>query len=125
MLKAVALVDESVMDGADYADLVKRYWEKADQISLMAYTSIWGEANSNAGKEIVDEYLERTKRSIISALKLEVLPPSDKKTLSTTEFQDLTGAINLKTKEDTNDQLILICSLSCFAMTKYSLTTQK
>ena len=79
----------------------------------MAYTSIWGEANSNAGKEIVDEYLERTKRSIISALKLEVLPPSDKKTLSTTEFQDLTGAINLKTKEDTNDQLILICSLFC------------
>jgi hypothetical protein len=49
----------------------------------------WGEANPNGGKEVVDEYLERTKdevketerllRSIIGALKLEVLPPSDKK----------------------------------------------
>lgn len=89
MLKAVPLVDESVMDGADYVDLVERYREKADQTSLMAFTSSWGEANPNGGKEVVDEYLERTKdevketerllRSIIGALKLEVLPPSDKK----------------------------------------------
>ena len=89
MLKAVSLVDESVMDAADYVDLVERYREKADQTSLMAYTSSWGEANPNGGKEVVDEYLERTKdevketerllRSIIGALKLEVLPPSNKK----------------------------------------------
>ncbi|KAL7506298.1 hypothetical protein ACHAXN_006543 [Cyclotella atomus] len=89
MLKAVPLVDESVMDAADYVDLVERFREKADQTSLMAYTSSWGEANPNGGKEVVDEYLERTKdevketerllRSIMGALKLEVLPPSDKK----------------------------------------------
>ena len=39
MLKAVPLVDESVLDAADYVDLVERYREKADQTSLMAYTS--------------------------------------------------------------------------------------
>lgn len=49
----------------------------------------WGEANPNGGKEVVDEYLERTKdevketerllRAILGALNLEVLPPSDKK----------------------------------------------
>lgn len=39
MLKAVPLVDESVMDSADYVDLVERFREKADQTSLMAYTS--------------------------------------------------------------------------------------
>lgn len=52
--------------------------------------SSWGEANPNGGKEVVDDYLERTRdevketerllRSIMAALKLDVLPPSDKKT---------------------------------------------
>jgi hypothetical protein len=89
MLKAVSLVDESVMDEADYVDLVERYREKADQTSLLAYTSSWGEANPNGGKEAVDEYLEKTKevvleteallRKVLTALKLEVLEPSAKK----------------------------------------------
>lgn len=89
MMKAVTLVDESVMDEADYVDLVERYREKADQTSLLAYTSSWGEANPNGGKEAVDDYLERTKevvletegllRKVLAALKLEVLEPSEKK----------------------------------------------
>ena len=89
MLKAVPLVDESVMEVEDYVDLVERFREKADQTSLMAYTSSWGEANPNGGKEVIDEYLERTKdevveterllRRVLGALKLEVLAPSEKK----------------------------------------------
>jgi hypothetical protein len=54
--------------------------------AMMAYTSSWGEANPNGGKEVVDEYLERTKldvmetekylRQILGYLNLEPLPPS-------------------------------------------------
>jgi len=88
MLKAVPFVDESVMDEADYVDLVEQYRDKADQTSLLAYTSSWGEANPNGGKEATDDYLDKTKevvietevllRKIMGALQLEVLPPSEK-----------------------------------------------
>lgn len=88
MLKAVPLVDVSVMDEADYVDMVEQYREKADQTSLLAFTSSWGEANPNGGKETVDEYLDQTKavvmetevllRKILNALRLEVLQPSAK-----------------------------------------------
>jgi len=88
MLKAVPLVDVSVMDEADYVDLVEQYREKADQTSLLAFTSSWGEANPNGGKETVDEYLDQTKevvmetevllRKILNALRLEVLQPCAK-----------------------------------------------
>mmetsp|Transcript_21767 Transcript_21767/g.45958 ORF Transcript_21767/g.45958 Transcript_21767/m.45958 type:complete len:265 (+) Transcript_21767:162-956(+) len=88
MLKAVPLVDESVMDEADFVDLVEQYREKADQTALLAYTSSWGEANPNGGKEAVDDYLDKTKevvqetegllRKVLNALQLEVLPPAKK-----------------------------------------------
>lgn len=88
MLKAVPLVDKSVMDEADYVDLVEQYREKADYTSLLAYTSSWGEANPNGGKEAVDDYLDKTKevvietevllRKVLKALQLEILPPSEK-----------------------------------------------
>jgi hypothetical protein len=88
MLRAVPLVDGSVMDEADYVDLVEQYREKADQTSLLAFTSSWGEANPNGGKETVDEYLDKTKevvmetevllRKVLNALQLEVLQPAAK-----------------------------------------------
>ncbi|KAL9191327.1 hypothetical protein ACHAXT_001033 [Thalassiosira profunda] len=88
MLKAVPLVNDSVMDESDYVDLVEQYREKADQTSLLAYTSSWGEANPNGGKEAVDDYLDKTKevvmetevllRKVLKALDLEVMPPSQK-----------------------------------------------
>lgn len=84
MLKATPLVDPDSFE--DYLDVVERYREKADQGAMMAYTSSWGEANPGGGKEIIDEYLERTKdevektegflRSVLGYLNLEVLPPS-------------------------------------------------
>lgn len=88
MLKAVPLLDKSVMDEADYVDLVEQYREKADYTSLLAYTSSWGEANPNGGKEAVDDYLNKTKevvmetevllRKVLHALQLEILQPSGK-----------------------------------------------
>jgi hypothetical protein len=88
MLKAVPLLDMSVMDEADYVDLVEQYREKADYTSLLAYTSSWGEANPNGGKEAVDDYLDKTKevvvetevllRKVLKALQLEILQPSEK-----------------------------------------------
>jgi hypothetical protein len=43
MVRAGPLVD---LDNSDkYLDAVERYREKADNTSLMAYTSSWGEAN--------------------------------------------------------------------------------
>ena len=60
--------------------------EKADNTAMMAYTSSWGEANPNGGKEVIDEYLERTKEDVMESekylyqilkyLKLEPLPAS-------------------------------------------------
>ena len=89
MLKAAPLVDDlGVMDEADYVDLVEQYRDKADQTSLLAYTSSWGEANPNGSKDTTDDYLDQTKkvvmetevllRKIMGGLKLEVLPPSEK-----------------------------------------------
>lgn len=88
MLRAVPLVDDSVMDEADYVDIVEQYRDKADQTSLLAYTSSWGEANPNGSKDATDDYLDQTRkvvaetevllRKVLKALRLEVLPPSEK-----------------------------------------------
>lgn len=84
MVNAGPLVDPN--DFEDYLDLVEKYREKADQGAMMAYTSSWGEANPGGGKEVIDEYLDRTKdevvetekilRKILGFLKLEVLEAS-------------------------------------------------
>lgn len=44
---------------------MEKYREKADQGSMMAYTSSWGEANPNGGKEVMDDYLERTRQDVL------------------------------------------------------------
>mmetsp|Transcript_21644 Transcript_21644/g.30330 ORF Transcript_21644/g.30330 Transcript_21644/m.30330 type:complete len:242 (+) Transcript_21644:63-788(+) len=63
MLRAAPLVDPD--DFEAYLDTVEKYREKADQGAMMAYTSSWGEANPNGGKEVIDDYLERTKLEVI------------------------------------------------------------
>lgn len=86
MVKAAntKFVDANVME--DYLDVVEKYREKADMGSMMAYTSSWGEANPNGGKDVMEEYLLSTKseveqtasllKSIMGYLKLDVLPPT-------------------------------------------------
>jgi hypothetical protein len=84
MVKAAPLVDPDNFEA--YLDVVEKYREKADQGAMMAYTSSWGEANPNGGKDIIEEYLLDTKvevettekllRSALGYLNLEVLPPS-------------------------------------------------
>jgi len=84
MLKAAPLVDPDQFE--NYLSAVENYREKADQGSMMAYTSSWGEANPNGGKDMIDEYLLKTKdevvktelllRDIMGYLNLEVLPVS-------------------------------------------------
>jgi len=84
MVKAAPLVDPD--DFENYLNAVESYREKADQGSMMAYTSSWGEANPNGGKDMIEEYLDKTKdevvatekllRKIMGYLNLEVLPPS-------------------------------------------------
>ena len=83
MFRAVPLVDPDRTDA--YLEAIELYREKADQTALLAYTSSWGEANQG-GKDIVDDYLERTKecvietekvlKDILGLLDLKVLPPS-------------------------------------------------
>jgi hypothetical protein len=82
LVRAAPLVD----DQESYLGVVEAYKEKADNVSMMAYTSSWGEANPNGGKEVIEEYLDRTKvdviesekylREILGYLRLEPLPPS-------------------------------------------------
>lgn len=83
MVRATPLVDPDELE--NYLDVVEKYREKADNTALMAYTSSWGEANPNGGKEVIDDYLERTKadvvesekmlRSVLGFLNLNTLPP--------------------------------------------------
>jgi hypothetical protein len=86
MVRAAPLVDPA--DFENYLEVVEKYKDKADNTAMMAYTSSWGEANPNGGKEVIDEYLERTKldvidserylREVLGYLRLEPLPPSKK-----------------------------------------------
>ena len=86
MVRAAPLVDPD--DFENYLEVVEKYKDKADNSAMMAYTSSWGEANPNGGKEVIDEYLERTKldvmdsekylRQVLTYLKLETLPASKK-----------------------------------------------
>jgi hypothetical protein len=82
LVRAAPLVE----DQESYLTVVEAYKEKADNTAMMAYTSSWGEANPNGGKEVMEEYLDRTKldvmesekylRQILGYLNLEPLPPS-------------------------------------------------
>lgn len=84
MVRAAPLVDPD--DFENYLEIVEKYKDKADNSAMMAYTSSWGEANPNGGKEVIDEYLERTKddvkdtelylRKILGYLKLDLLAAS-------------------------------------------------
>mmetsp|Transcript_2811 Transcript_2811/g.4067 ORF Transcript_2811/g.4067 Transcript_2811/m.4067 type:complete len:235 (-) Transcript_2811:35-739(-) len=84
MVRAAPLVDPDNFE--EYLDVVEKYREKADQGAMMAYTSSWGEANPNGGKDIIEEYLVSTKvevektesllRAVLGYLNLDVLPPS-------------------------------------------------
>mmetsp|Transcript_8213 Transcript_8213/g.12559 ORF Transcript_8213/g.12559 Transcript_8213/m.12559 type:complete len:231 (-) Transcript_8213:27-719(-) len=84
MVRAAPLVDPDNFD--DYLEAVESYKEKADQGALLAYTSSWGEANPNGGKDVIEKFLEDTKREVektepllrkvLDYLNLEVLPPS-------------------------------------------------
>jgi hypothetical protein len=86
MVRAAQLVDPD--DFENYLEVVEKYKDKADNTALMAYTSSWGEANPNGGKEVMEDYLDRTKldvidsdrylRQVLGYLKLEPLPPSKK-----------------------------------------------
>ena len=83
MVRASPLVDSD--DFENYLDAVERYREKADQSSLLAYTSSWGEANPNGSKEVIEDYLEQTRmqveeserllKQVLKYLKLPTLPP--------------------------------------------------
>jgi hypothetical protein len=79
MLRAVPLAnDQDAM-----LDAVERYREKADMVSLMAYTSSWTGANQGFGVEESLEttkqdviVLEKTLKEILGYLDLKILPPS-------------------------------------------------
>ena len=85
MVRAAPLVKDD-FDQADYLEAVENYKEKADNTAMMAYTSSWGEANPNGGKDVIDDYLEKTRldvvssekslRQILTYLGLEPLPAS-------------------------------------------------
>jgi len=68
MVRAAPLVDPDNFES--YLDVVERYREKADQTAMMAYTSSWGEANPNGGKEVIDDYLDKTKADVVESEKL-------------------------------------------------------
>jgi len=85
MVRATPLLGDNADQLEDYLETVERYREKADQSALLAYTSSWGEANPNGGKEVIDEYLEQTRAQVVESerllkrvldfLQLKPLPP--------------------------------------------------
>lgn len=68
MVRAAPLVKDD-FDQADYLEAVENYKEKADNTAMMAYTSSWGEANPNGGKDVIDDYLEKTRLDVVSSEK--------------------------------------------------------
>jgi hypothetical protein len=79
MLRAVPLAN----DQGAYLEAMERYREKADMVSLMAYTSSWTGANQGFGVEESLEttrqdvmILEKTLKEILGYLDLKILPPS-------------------------------------------------
>jgi hypothetical protein len=68
MVRAAALVKDD-FDQADYLEAVELYKEKSDNTAMMAYTSSWGEANPNGGKDVIDDYLEKTRLDVVSSEK--------------------------------------------------------
>lgn len=68
MVRAAPLIKEE-FDQVEYLEFVENYREKADNTSMMAYTSSWGEANPNGGKDVIDDYLEKTRLDVVSAEK--------------------------------------------------------
>eukprot|EP00543_Licmophora_paradoxa_P006139 CAMPEP_0202444268 /NCGR_PEP_ID=MMETSP1360-20130828/3405_1 /ASSEMBLY_ACC=CAM_ASM_000848 /TAXON_ID=515479 /ORGANISM="Licmophora paradoxa, Strain CCMP2313" /LENGTH=120 /DNA_ID=CAMNT_0049060221 /DNA_START=20 /DNA_END=379 /DNA_ORIENTATION=- len=68
MVRAYPLVDPDQAE--NYLEAVEQYREKADNTAMMAYTSSWGEANPNGGKEVIDAYLEKTKIDVEESAKL-------------------------------------------------------
>jgi hypothetical protein len=68
MVRAAPLV-KNESDQADYLEAVENYREKADNTAMMAYTSSWGEANPNGGKDVIDDYLEKTRLDVVSSEK--------------------------------------------------------
>jgi hypothetical protein len=85
MIRAAPLIKDDG-DSVNYLEAVENYKENADNVSMMAYTSSWGEANPNGGKDVIDDYLEKTRQDVVSSerslkmilgyLGLEPLPPS-------------------------------------------------
>jgi hypothetical protein len=86
MVRAATLVDPDNFEA--YLEVVEQYRANADAGALMAFTSSWGEANPNGGKEVVDDYLERTKveveetldllKKVLKYLELEIPAPLSK-----------------------------------------------
>jgi hypothetical protein len=72
MLKAVPLVDESVMDAADYVDLVERFREKADQTSLMAYTSRLAFVFANMKPSTCTNYSSYPSESLVGVKRIQM-----------------------------------------------------
>jgi len=68
MFRAASLVKDD-SDQADYIEALENYKEKADNTAMMAYTSSWGEANPNGGKDVIDDYLEKTRLDVVSSEK--------------------------------------------------------
>ena len=68
MVRAAPLIKDD-FDQADYLEAVENYKEKADNTAMMAYTSSWGEANPNGGKDVIDDYLEKTRLDVVSSEK--------------------------------------------------------
>mmetsp|Transcript_28137 Transcript_28137/g.68524 ORF Transcript_28137/g.68524 Transcript_28137/m.68524 type:complete len:137 (+) Transcript_28137:394-804(+) len=69
MVRAASVIDSVGGDVEGYLSVVEAYKDKADNSAMMAYTSSWGEANPNGGKEVIDEYLERTKLDVMETEK--------------------------------------------------------
>lgn len=62
MVRAAALIKDDVV-AANYLEAVEKYREKADNTSMMAYTSSWGEANPNVSDIDIKQYFLDTFQS--------------------------------------------------------------
>lgn len=54
-------------DEIDYMEAMEAYNEKSEEASNIAFVSSWGEANPGGGKDRIEVFIERSKKSVVTS----------------------------------------------------------
>jgi len=65
LIRLQPLVPSDAASQSEYQDVIDTWIEKAEEANGMAFVSSWGEANPGGGKDRVELFIERSKKSVV------------------------------------------------------------